>query len=221
MAVSTRSLPDCSGRCSCSQTAGVSAMAAIVSGRRSFGCGLVKRTRRMPSTAADRPQQVGEQRAAPGQVAAVGVDVLAEEGDLGHAPAGQVRDLGDQVVERPADLGPAHRRHDAEGARVVTARLDGHPGRVRELAHGPTGRPGGRAVRRGRARRGPRPPGPRAAAWRRRAGARVRLCVPKTTSTWPARWRTSSRSFWARQPPTAICRPGSDSRSAFRWPRWP
>src|SRR5207248_3282452 len=51
MAASTWSLPDCSGRCRCSQTAGVSAMAAMVSGRRSLGWGLVKRTRLMPSTA--------------------------------------------------------------------------------------------------------------------------------------------------------------------------
>ncbi len=42
----------------------VSAMAAMVSGRRSFGCGLVNRTRRIPSTAPTAREQVGEQRAA-------------------------------------------------------------------------------------------------------------------------------------------------------------
>ena len=34
------------------------------------------------------------------------------------------------------------------------------------------------------------------------------LCVPKTTSTQGALRTMTSRSFWARQPPTAICMPG-------------
>ena len=34
------------------------------------------------------------------------------------------------------------------------------------------------------------------------------LCVPKTTSTQGARSTIACRSFWARQPPTAICMPG-------------
>ena len=63
MARSTRSLPDCSGRWSCSHTSGVSAMASIVSGRRSLGCGLVKRTRPIPSTAPTARSSVGEERA--------------------------------------------------------------------------------------------------------------------------------------------------------------
>ena len=65
-----------------------------------------------PADAVDRahgPQQLGEQRAAAGQVAPVGVDVLAEQRDLGDAPAGQARDLGHDVVEGSAHLGPAHR----------------------------------------------------------------------------------------------------------------
>ena len=52
MAFSTRVLPDCAGRCRCSQTSGHSAMAATTSARMSFGWGLVYRTRLMPSTAA-------------------------------------------------------------------------------------------------------------------------------------------------------------------------
>ncbi len=43
--------PDCSGRCACSQTAAHSAIASITSRRKSFGCGLVKRIRSIPSTA--------------------------------------------------------------------------------------------------------------------------------------------------------------------------
>ena len=50
IAFSTRVEPDCSGRCACSQTDSHSAIAAITGARKSFGCGLVKRIRSMPST---------------------------------------------------------------------------------------------------------------------------------------------------------------------------
>lgn len=43
-------------------------------------------------------------------------------------------------------------------------------------------------------------------------GSLPMLCVPKTTSTQGAFLTMVSRSFWARQPPTAICIPG---RAAF------
>ena len=82
---------------------------------------------------ADGPQQVGEQRPDPrvvvaglagGQreVAAVGVDVLAEQRDLGDAVGGQGVDLVDDVGERPADLAAPHGRHDAEGAACCRSR---------------------------------------------------------------------------------------------------
>ena len=48
--------------------------------------------------------------------------------------AGQPVDLGDDVGERAADLGAAHRRDDAERAGVVAADLDRDPGVVRGLA---------------------------------------------------------------------------------------
>ena len=94
---------------------------------------------------ADRAQQVGEQRPqASGriarvasrelQVAPVAVDVLAEQRDLGDAVGGQRLDLGDDVVERTADLGTAHGRDDAERAVVVAADLDRDPRVVRRLA---------------------------------------------------------------------------------------
>ena len=47
---------------------------------------------------------------------------------------GELAYLVDEIVERPADLATAHRRNDAERARVVAADLDGHPGRVVEFA---------------------------------------------------------------------------------------
>ena len=77
----------------------------------SLGCGLVKRTRRMPGDRTDGAEQFGEQRPqarvdvarlASGQlqVAAVAVDVLPEQRDLGDAVGGQAGDLVDDVVER-------------------------------------------------------------------------------------------------------------------------
>ena len=44
---------------------------------------------------------------------------------------------------------------------------------------------------------------------------------PNTTSTNGARSWTASRSFWARQPPTAICRSGRCAFNAFMSPRCP
>jgi hypothetical protein len=99
-----------------------------------------------PADAVDfphRPQQVGEQRPALGQVATVGVHVLAEQGDLDDALLDQGTDLVDDLVERAADLATPHRRHDAEGARVVAADLDRHPGGVTEI---PAHRKGGREL---------------------------------------------------------------------------
>ena len=103
----------------------------------------------MPSTAGDRIEQVGEQgpdadvvaglAGGEGEVPPVGVDVLAQQGDLGDAVGGEPADLGHDVVDRPADLGAAHGGHDAEGAGVVAADLDRDPGRVGELTPGGQG----------------------------------------------------------------------------------
>ena len=65
----------------------------------------------MPVDRADVAQQVGEQRAEPCvvvaglaggelEVAAVAVDVLAEQRDLGDAVGGELFDLGDDVGVR-------------------------------------------------------------------------------------------------------------------------
>ncbi len=83
----------------------------------------------------DRPKQLGEEGPAPGEVPAVGVHVLAEEGHLGYSPVSQGPDFVDDPVEGAADLWAAHLRHDAEGAGVVAAHLDGDPRRVRALPH--------------------------------------------------------------------------------------
>ena len=74
------------------------------------------------------------------EVAAVRVDVLAEQRDLAHAVGGELLDLADDVAHPAADLAAADGGHDAERARVVAADLDRHPGRVRVLAPGRQGR---------------------------------------------------------------------------------
>ena len=60
IALRIRVEPDWSGRWTCSQTASHSAIASITGARKSFGCGLVKRIRSMPSTASHGAQQLAE-----------------------------------------------------------------------------------------------------------------------------------------------------------------
>ena len=69
------------------------------------------------------------------EVAAVGVDVLAEQGDLGDAIGCGAPHLVEDVAERAADLRAAHRRNDAERAAVVAPDLDRHPRGVATVAH--------------------------------------------------------------------------------------
>ena len=62
----------------------------------------------MPGTASSGAQEVGELRSvlARAEVAPVGVDVLAEQGDLAHAVGRELLDLVDDVAQAPAHLGP-------------------------------------------------------------------------------------------------------------------
>ena len=100
--------------------AGVVAMASMVSARRSLGCGDVKRTRRMPGTAATARRssansgrtrtRVAGLAGGEGEVAAVAVDVLAQQGDLGDAVRGEPLHLGDdssngRLISRPRTAG--------------------------------------------------------------------------------------------------------------------
>ena len=84
------------------------------------------------------------------QVVAVRVDVLAEQRDLAIAGRGERARLGDDLVERPAALGPAAERDDAVGARLVAAVDDREPGADRrpagDRAAGHGGRPRGRQM---------------------------------------------------------------------------
>ena len=126
--------------CSEWQTFGVSAIAAITSSVKSFGCGLVKRTRSSPSIVAAGAQQLAE-RVPVAELDAVRVDVLAEQGHLQHALGHQGTHLGEDVAGAAVLLLAAQGRHDAERAGVVAAHRDRHPAGVRRLA---PGRQGGR-----------------------------------------------------------------------------
>ena len=104
--------PDWSGRCACSQTAAHSAIASITGWRKSFGCGLVKRMRSMPSTASHGAQQLAELGVDVGQqVAAPRVDVLAEQRQLAHALVRELRrprratSPGRRLTSRPRTAG--------------------------------------------------------------------------------------------------------------------
>ena len=61
------------------------------------------------------------------QVAAPGVDVLAEQRDLAHALAGELRHLGDDLARPPRRLAAADGRHDAVRAGRVAAHRHLHP----------------------------------------------------------------------------------------------
>ena len=123
--------------CSEWQTLGVSAIAAITSLVKSFGCGLVNRTRSSPSfpQRSAGPQQLAE-RVPVAELHPVRVDVLAEQGDLEDALGDQGLDLGQDVARAAVLLLAAQRRHDAEGAGVVAAHGDGDPAGVGRLAPG-------------------------------------------------------------------------------------
>ena len=128
MRLSTRVEPDCSGRCACSQTASHSAMAAMTGARKSFGCGLVKRMRSMPSMAStarsSSPNSVrtSGRRSRPHELTFWPSSVIS------RTPSSASRvDLGEDLARPPADLAAAHGGHDAVGADGVAAHGDLHP----------------------------------------------------------------------------------------------
>src|SRR4051812_16237874 len=84
----------------------------------------------------DRVQELGEAARLRAQSGAVAVDVLAEQRHFLHAIAGELLDLGHQLIERAADLATAGRRDDAEGALHVAAGGDLDPGLELPLALG-------------------------------------------------------------------------------------
>ena len=156
-----------------------------------------------PGDVAAGAQQLAE-RERIAERAAVGVHVLAEQGDLDDAGVDQ------RAGSRPArrrvggrSRVPRRLRHDAERAGVVAADRDRHPGAERRFA--PGGSSDGKFCSASTISTCGLAVVPGALEQDRQA---ARLCVPKTTSTQGALSTIRPRSFCARQPPTAICIPG-------------
>src|SRR4029450_12873955 len=78
-----------------------------------------------PGDGIDRAQELREARA---HVAAVGVDVLAEQRHLANALWGEPSDLREDLGRTPGDLAAADGRHDAVRADRVAPHRDLHPG---------------------------------------------------------------------------------------------
>ena len=85
-----------------------------------------------PLDAADGAQQIRES-ATLTEAHAVGVDVLPQQGHLNRALRGDGLDLGENVSGATVTLLAAQVRDDAEGAGVVAAHRNRHPGRVGAL----------------------------------------------------------------------------------------
>ena len=83
-------------------------------------------------------QQLGE-RLAVAELHTVGVHVLTEQGHLNGAVIDQRLNLGENVAGAAVLLLTAQRRHDAEGAGVVTTNRDGHPAGVHVVTLGRQG----------------------------------------------------------------------------------
>ena len=79
------------------------------------------------SRVVDEQCQVGG--CAIGHRPAIGIDVLAQEGNFPHALLGQLGHLGEHVVQRTTDLLAAGVGHDAEGAVLAAAFHHRHEGR--------------------------------------------------------------------------------------------
>ena len=167
------------------------------------------------SSSAKAPRSRGVSRV--GERDPVGVDVLAQQRDLEHALVDQRLHLGQDVAGPAVDLLAAQRGHDAERAGVVASDGDGNPSGV------------GGFARRGQRRRellaAPRrfrPGRPGCAGPGRAASAANRCCGCRTRRRPTAPCAApSSRSFCARQPPTAICMSGSACLRGARWLRLP
>ena len=116
-------LPDWTGRWTWSQRVGVASMAWTMSRVKSRGCEVVKRTRWMPVMFAYGGEEFGEGELAGG--VAVGVDVLAEELDLGEAEVGHLAGFDEDGGGGAGALFAAGVGDDAVGAEFVAAFDDG------------------------------------------------------------------------------------------------
>lgn len=139
MSLRTLSEPDWSGMCRLGMTLGVSAIAVMTSSVNAAGWGLVKRTRSRPSISPQARSRLAE-REPVAELDAVGVDVLAEQGDLDDALVDEGLDLGEDLAGSTVGLLAAQARHDAERAGVVAADRDRDPSGIRGITPGRQGR---------------------------------------------------------------------------------
>ena len=125
MAARMRSEPDCTGRCTNGISAARSRWAAIslvdvagVAGRIAQAHDTVDFGKTMQQPA---------QRPCPsvGTFAVIGVDVLADQGDLAHAVVGEPLHVVDDLCDRARYFRAARIGHHAEGAELVAAFLHG------------------------------------------------------------------------------------------------
>ncbi len=119
----------------CSHTASHSTMAAMTGSRKSFGCGLVKRIRSIPSTASQA------RRSSPNSVSSSGRRSRPQEFTFCpssvtslHTVGCEPGDLGDDLTRPTALLPAANGRDDAVRALRVAAHRDLYPGTERAFA---------------------------------------------------------------------------------------
>ena len=128
MRLSTGLDPDWSGRWMCSHRAGELGVGADDVLAHVLGVRTGVADALDAGHGIDLAQQLGEGDARVArEVAAVGVDVLAQQRHLAHPVVGEPADLLHQFAGRPAHLAPARGGHDAVGADRVAADADLHP----------------------------------------------------------------------------------------------
>ena len=137
--MSTRSEPDCSGMCRLRHHVGGLGHRRddVVGERRRVRAGEAHPLQALDLAAG--AQQLAE-REPVAELDAVGVDVLAEQGDLDDALGDERLDLGEDLARPAVLLLAAQARHDAERAGVVAAHRDRHPAGEGGVAAGRQGR---------------------------------------------------------------------------------
>ncbi len=215
MAFSTGSEPDWSGMCSCGITFGVSAMAAMTSSVKSRGCGEVKRTRSRPSILPQaRSSLLKASRSPMSEPYALTFcpsRVISETPSATSASISARMSPGRRSFSLPRRAGTMQKvqvllqptEMETQAAYALSRRVGSVEGNASSDSAISTC-----ASSCTRARSS-------------RTGSLPMLCVPKTTSTQGAFFTMVSRSFCARQPPTAICMPGRLAFLGARWPRLP
>jgi hypothetical protein len=188
--------------CSEWQTFGVSAIAAITSSVKSFGCGLVNRTRSSPSTSpqarSSLPNASRSPNSTPYELTFWPSSVTSRTPSATSASTSARTSPGRRSFSLPRSAGTMQNVQvllqpteiDTQPAYVDSRRVGSVDGKTSSDSRISTS-----ASSLCRARSSS-------------TGSEPMLWVPKTTSTQGAFLTMSPRSFWARQPPTAICMPG-------------